>query len=106
MGSYISLNEAAKLAPGRPHVASIWRWCRRGIKTRTGGRVRLDHVRAGGKLYTSEAWLTEFFAAVAKADREHFEPDRSEPLSTPPTEKQRSRSIRRAEETLSTAGIL
>ena len=103
--NYIDLTQAAKLSPGRPHVASVWRWCRRGVKTRSGGRVRLEHIRAGGKLFTSEAWLTAFFQAVAEADRAHFEVDRSAPLQ-PPSDRRRERSVKAAESTLMRAGIL
>ncbi len=102
---YIDLTQAAKVSPGRPHVASVWRWCRRGIKTRSGGRVRLEHIRAGGKLFTTEEALRRFFQAVAEADAEHF---RAQPRASPKrsTNRQRNRSIEQAEQTLAGAGIL
>ncbi len=101
----ITLSEAAALSPGRPHVASVWRWARRGVKTRSGGRVRLKHIRAGGKLYTSEAWLRQFFEAVAAADAAHFDADPPTPPK-PPTDRQRQKSIEQAERTLQEAGVL
>ncbi len=69
----ISLVEAASRSPGRPSANAVWRWCRRGIKSRSGRRVRLDHIRAGGRIYTSNEALKRFFVAVASADAEHFE---------------------------------
>jgi hypothetical protein len=72
--------------------------------TRGGGRVRLDHIRAGGKLFTTEASLRQFFEAVAKADAEHFQREPQRPPK-PPTDTQRQRSVAAAERTLAAAGI-
>lgn len=101
---YLDLTAAAKLAPGRPHTASIWRWCRRGVKSRGGARIRLQHIRAGGKLYTSAAWLTAFFAATAAADAAHFDVDPPTP-SKAPSDRHRAKSVARAEKVLAEAGI-
>lgn len=102
---YIDLPEAARRTPGRPHVASLWRWMRRGVKVRSGERVTLNHIRVGGKLYTTEADLAAFFAEVSEADRAHFngQPD---PPPRPQTDRQRERSIERAEAVLAKGGIL
>ena len=102
---HITLTEAAKLSPGRPSSNAVWRWCRKGIKSRSGHRIKLDHIRAGGKIFTSAESLEKFFADVARADREYFkDPD---PIQRPkqPTETQRQRSIERAEAELAKAGI-
>lgn len=72
VSEYISLAEATRLAPGRPHSSAVWRWCRKGIKTRRGDRVHLEHIRAGGRIFTTENWLIEFFKAIAEADVEYF----------------------------------
>ena len=69
----ISLSEAAKITPGRPHTATLTRWCRPGIKARTGERVRLKHWRVGRKLFTTAEALQEFFERTADADLPHFE---------------------------------
>lgn len=42
---HITLSQAAKLAPGRPSLNCVWRWCREGVKAAYGTRVRLKHVR-------------------------------------------------------------
>jgi len=70
---YITMTEAAKLAPGRPSTSCIWRWCRRGVKARDGQRVRLEHVRVGGMIYTTAAWLDAFGRALAEADAKYFD---------------------------------
>ena len=49
-GEYINLTEAAKRSPGRPHSASIWRWMRKGVLSRSGERITLDHIRAAIEL--------------------------------------------------------
>lgn len=69
----IPLSAAAKAAPGRPSANAIWRWCRRGVRARGGVCVRLRHVRLGGRVFTSLAWLTEFGEQLAAADAEHFD---------------------------------
>lgn len=69
----ITLTEAAKIAPGRPSTNAMWRWCRRGVLSRGGERVRLRHVRVGGQLFTRLEWLEEFGAKLAEADARYFD---------------------------------
>jgi len=103
---HISLSEAAKRCPGRPSSNAIWRWCRKGIKSRTGQRVRLEHVRIGGKIYTSPEAMDRFFAEVARQDTEYFkDPDPVPPAHKQPSDKQRQRSIEEAGAELRQAGI-
>lgn len=70
---HITLTEAAKIAPGRPSTNCLWRWCRRGVKARGGERVRLQHLRIGGKIFTSPRWLGEFGRNLAEADAKYFD---------------------------------
>lgn len=70
---YLSLSQAARLAPGRPSSSATWRWCRKGLKARDGSSVFLKHVRVGRTVYTTAPWLHAFFEAVATADQKHFE---------------------------------
>lgn len=65
---YLTLTEAARLTPRRPTAGTIWRWARRGVRARDGRTIRLQHVRVGGRVYTSEQWLRSFFAELAEAD--------------------------------------
>ena len=105
MDSYITLTEAAKLSPGRPSSCAVWRWCRVGLKSRNGERIKLRHSRVGGRIFTTESDLSEFFRAVADADRQYFEAD-PPATSKPATNGQRQRSIASAEKKLQQAGIL
>lgn len=70
---YITLNQAARLAPSRPALSTLWRWARRGVLTRTNKRVHLKHVRCGRHVYTTAADLEAFFREVAEADAPYFE---------------------------------
>jgi len=70
---YITLTQAAKLTPGRPSTNCLWRWCRRGVIARNGERIRLEHVRIGGKLFTQRRWLEEFGRRLASADSQYFD---------------------------------
>lgn len=76
---YLTLHEAAKLVPGGTSANCIWRWCRKGVLSRGDERICLQHVRVGGKLYTTAAWMTEFWKLLAEADSVYFrlsaEPD-------------------------------
>ena len=63
---YLTVVQAAKLAPGRPSANAIWRWAAHGIKTPTG-RVYLRHLRMGGKLLTTSEWIIDFGLAMAEA---------------------------------------
>lgn len=70
---HLTLAQAAKLAPGRPSANCVWRWCREGVKAKSGERVRLKHTRFGGRIYTNREWLEAFGLALAEADAKHFE---------------------------------
>ena len=70
---YLTLTQASKITPGRPHISSIWRWIRRGTLTRSRSRVHLRAVRAGGRIFTTRAWLDEYMTAVSEGDAAHFE---------------------------------
>lgn len=64
----LSMPEAARWVgstQGGPpiHPATVTRWCVKGVKLPDGRRVRLEHVRVGGKLVTTKGALVRFFAA-------------------------------------------
>ena len=69
----LSLSEAAKSLPAfngkRHHTASVWRWCRRGIR-RGATRVTLRYVRVGRRIGIPADALNEFFVALAAADND------------------------------------
>lgn len=77
---FLTLARAAQAAPGRPSANAMWRWCRRGVLARNGERVRLQHIRQGGRVFTRLDWLAEFGAALAAADTAHFDARAATPL--------------------------
>ncbi len=110
---YLTLTQATKIAPGRPHISSIWRWIRRGTLTRSGSRVHLRAVRAGGRMFTTHAWLDEYLTGVNDGDATHFEetlPQSSggAAIQTPigsRTRVQAEQAVKAAEKELKEAGI-
>jgi len=79
----VTLSQAARIAPGNVSPNCVWRWCRRGVLSRMGERVRLEHVRVGGKLYTTPRWIEEFGQRLAEADAAYFETTDVEPQREP-----------------------
>jgi len=104
---YIDLVTAAKQCPSRPSANAVWRWCRRGVRSRSGHRVHLKHYRIGGKIFTTEEDLRHFFAALAEADRVYFDqmPDSQAAAEVNFSPKHREKQVRDAEEILNKAGI-
>jgi hypothetical protein len=107
MDEYITLSQAARRLPQRTHTAAVWRWCRRGILTRNGQRIYLDHVRLGGRIYVTPQAITTFGQQLALGDREHF---RSPAANTRSIGRARSaqpadRRIDRASQNLKAEGI-
>jgi hypothetical protein len=100
-GEYIRLAEAARESPGTPTPNALWRWCRRGVKVRgSQQRVRLQHVRSGGRVFTTRAWLHEFLRSAAEADLKHFDRQlRPKRVKRPrlPQETRRRREIEMAD---------
>ena len=105
---YITLAEASHRAPGRPHISTIWRWCRNGIKSRGGERIHLKHVRVGGRIFTTEDWLSIFFEDVARADAEFYARNtNTSPVQRRPrrrTDAERKKAIAEAEAYLKANG--
>jgi len=83
----ISMAEAARSLPRRPHVSTLYRWHRRGVRG-----IKLQTWLVGGRRYTTPDALEKFVVATtAAADGE-----------TPPTRtpRQRDRAIHQAERDL------
>lgn len=90
----VSISEAPQHIPGRPSMATVWRWVLKG--TRAG---KLESILIGGRRYTSLEKIQMFAeqsTATAAADGD-----------TPParTSRQREREISRAEREATEAGI-
>ncbi|MBN1437506.1 MAG: DUF1580 domain-containing protein [Sedimentisphaerales bacterium] len=90
---YLTLAEAAQIAPGRPSANAVWRWCRQGVRARNGDNVRLRHIRAGRKIFTSQKWLDEFFVRQTIADLERW--DRLIPIPLLPYQERGQLQARR-----------
>jgi len=58
----LSLTDAAKTLPGRPHVSSLHRWRLRGVRG-----VKLETILIGGRRYTTQEALARFAAATTAA---------------------------------------
>jgi len=115
----LSLSEAANVAPGRPTANCVWRWCRKGVLSRGGERIRLQHQRVGGMIFTTTAWLEEFGRALAEADSKYFDlcaaaveaarevepPRRRQRHRTPSGDSTRRRQLAEIERELDGAGL-
>lgn len=90
----VTLTEASKRLPNRPHTSTIWRWYKTGIRGR-----RLETVVVGGRRLTSLEALSRFAGALT-ADR-----DGVPATPSPRTSRQRRAAIAAAERQLDAAGI-
>lgn len=69
---FLTVCEAAERVPGCPAKSSVWRWCRWGVKSPQGHRIRLAHRRVGGRILIGVDALDAFLSALAQADAAHF----------------------------------
>ena len=92
----VTLCEAAKLLPllnaKRISSNAIWRWCRKGVSG-----IHLEHVRIGGRIFTSPDALNRFVNALAEADVSRLNPA-PKPAAPAPTRGRRERPRRSAAE--------
>ena len=98
---YLSMAKAARHCPGtngrpHPHPSALFRWCRHGLKSRSGRHVRLKHVRCGRGLYTTVEWLHGFFDELATSDLGYFQGDE---------EEEEEEALGRASQELDRAGL-
>lgn len=106
--NYISLLQAAALAPSRPSISAIWRWARKGVKTRSGRIVKLAHIRSGRAIFTTKEDLERFFHELAEGDASHFDAQREPAPLVPKTRSkaEAKRAHEAAEEKLRKHGVL
>jgi len=82
---YLSLEGVAKAIPAvdgrQPHLASVWRWCRKGLKARNGDRIHLRHTRIGRRVVVPVEAVAEFLDAVSVADAAYFADAAAPPIS-------------------------
>ena len=102
----LSLADAAKALPPiggkRPHVSTIWRWCRKGVHG-----VRLEHVRLGHRVCTSLEALSRFARSLADAQDITPVPPEARLRRCPNsrTAARRDREIAAAEREIEDAGL-
>ena len=84
----IPVRDVSKHTPGRPHVATIYRWAQRQLNP-------LETVRVGGRLFSSVEAISRFVDRCTN------------PESTPAevAGSQREREISKAEAELKAAGV-
>jgi Protein of unknown function (DUF1580) len=101
----LSLTEASKALPPidgrRPHPSTIFRWCKNGLRG-----VHLEFVRIGNRVCTSREALSRFANRLAEVDSERCASPVAPPKTTTRTNRQRERSVARAENVLRAGGIL
>lgn len=59
----VTLREASKLIPTRPHIATLHRWCYRGVKGH-----KLETYLIGNRLVTSAEAVTRFLTAIQQGE--------------------------------------
>ena len=84
----LSMTAASKLLPGRPNVATLWRWRTAGCRGH-----KLETLLYCGRRYTSREAISRFLAAI------NGEPIFSE------TPRQREAAIKRAEKRAKALGV-
>jgi hypothetical protein len=99
---YLKLSDLAKLLPGRPSTICLWRWCRHGLTTRTGVKVRLAHIRVGRNLMSTREDCDAFFQAVADSDVAHFD---VRDVQRPAKLASRPKDVQAAHDRLAAAGM-
>jgi hypothetical protein len=90
--SLLSITDAAKSLPGRPHVSTLHRWRLRGIRG-----IKLETILLGGKRLTSREALQRFADRTTAAAS-------GEPVSVR-TPTQRAKAIGRAERECDRMGV-
>jgi len=60
---YMTLTQAAKLIPGRPHLSTVHRWGQHGVKG-----VKLETLRAGSRVFTTREAVETFLAELNTTD--------------------------------------
>ena len=81
MSHLLTLTEASKLIPTRPHVATLTRWILKGVKNPAGRRVRLNAAKAGRQWLVDPSDLTTFMRESAQRPHTPDESDRTNRLA-------------------------
>jgi hypothetical protein len=86
-GELITLTQLARRLPNRPHLSTVWRWTRRGIRG-----VRLGTVIIGGRRYTTPELVDEFLGRLGEGSGPEVLP----PTPPPPPDRRAREKARAA----------
>jgi len=84
------LSQSAREIPGRPHISTVFRWWRHGVKG-----VKLETVLVGGRRFTSAEAIQRFIQRLSA----------STPVQRVEEKRHRSKDSQRVDEELDAAGI-
>jgi hypothetical protein len=89
--SLISIPDACEIIPGRPHLATVYRWMVKGVR----GGIRLETALVGGRRFTSREAIQRFVDRLSgeRGDAVHVR-----------TPRQRQRAAAKANDELAKAG--
>ena len=63
----LTLTQASKRIPGRPHASTLWRHISKGFVAADGSRIFLEHMRYGRRIFTSLEAVERFAKHIAEA---------------------------------------
>lgn len=87
--SFAVKNWIPRTKNGRPvHVATAWRWCKKGLLLPDGSRLRMEAVCAGRNLVTSRDAVDKFLSRLTEARLNVVDGPENEPTGRTP-EKER-----------------
>lgn len=96
-GEGITLARAAKLIPGasgkHANPSTLFRWTVSGARAVDGERVKLEFLRVGGRIVTTQAAVRRFMLALTNGTT-------TAPTPAPRSPAQRRRAVEKAEKRL------
>ena len=82
------------------HPCTVWRWIQKGVRG-----VRLEHIRVGRRILTSDEAVERFFFALAEADKIPASSPSKLNQTTLHADVNRAMALERADEVLVKAGL-
>lgn len=96
----LTISEAARRLPGRPHRSTLWRWARKGIETPTRERVFLRTLRLGRRVLIAPEDVDAFVQALGEAAQHEPVTHRHRPAPQRPRRSSRAEQAEREAEEL------
>lgn len=108
----LSLGQLARKLPagrydGQTNPSTLWRWCHRGLRSKSGRIVKLQYAMVGGRALSSIPRLAFFSAQLEDTNSAQPESTTPAPTATPKTRTptRRARDAKRAGEQCEKLGI-